>query len=128
MTFQRSRYILLWPLYNVVTVESLSVSFYGNGKDFSCVPLDIASTVLLVSYNKLKSLKMKEGWWRMNENWWTYIPPPYDPKTAIFVVVQKIQIVQSFFLTISLLSRFGYEILILSLLLFVSLLTIVVIG
>ena len=44
MTFQRTRYIL-WPLYKVLPVESLSVHFYENGKHFSLVTLDIASTV-----------------------------------------------------------------------------------
>ena len=47
---QRSHYsvlnMTLYDIPKVLPVESMSVSFYGNGKHFSHVLLDIASTVI----------------------------------------------------------------------------------
>ena len=52
--WQRSHYsVVNMTFYNIpkakthLTAESLSVSFYGNGKCFSLVPLEIASTVCM---------------------------------------------------------------------------------
>ena len=73
MTFQWSKCILIWPLYNILLLKLPSVSFYGNDKHFSLVPLDIASTEtsgnkILFSNQKGKSklLRTSTNKWRLS--------------------------------------------------------------